>query len=129
MLSAEVAPLGIKVTVLEPGGMRTDWAGSSMRIPTISDAYQDTVGRSARRHENPVSTSGSDPVKVAEVVLKIAAMDQPPLRLLLGSDAWKYATAAGRALLETDERLRQLSQSTDHEDTAPGHDPMASLTE
>src|SRR6201999_1313153 len=44
VLAAEVGPLGIKVTVLEPGGMQTDWAGSSMSVPPISDPYQPTVG-------------------------------------------------------------------------------------
>jgi len=44
VLAAEVAPLGIRVTVLEPGGMQTDWAGSSMRVTPISDPYRPTVG-------------------------------------------------------------------------------------
>lgn len=44
VLAQEVAPLGIKVTVLEPGGMRTDWAGSSMTIHPTSPAYEPTVG-------------------------------------------------------------------------------------
>ncbi len=47
-LAQEVAPLGIKVTVIEPGGMRTDWAGSSMTIPPISEPYQQTVGAFAK---------------------------------------------------------------------------------
>src|SRR5262249_3309367 len=52
VLAAEVRPLGIKVTVLEPGGMRTDWAGSSMNVPPISQAYQATVGAMARLHRD-----------------------------------------------------------------------------
>lgn len=47
-LAAEVAPLGIKLTVLEPGGMRTDWGGVSMSTPPISEPYEATVGASAR---------------------------------------------------------------------------------
>ncbi len=59
------------------------------------------------------------------MVLTVAAMDEPPLRLLLGSDAFRYATAAGRALGESDERWRELSVSTDHEDsTAAELDPL-----
>jgi NAD(P)-dependent dehydrogenase (short-subunit alcohol dehydrogenase family) len=46
-LAKEVAPLGIKVTVIEPGGMSTDWAGSSMSVPPISEPYQQTVGAMA----------------------------------------------------------------------------------
>ena len=51
VLAREVGPLGIKVTVLEPGGMRTDWAGSSMRVPPVSEPYRPTVGASAAMHE------------------------------------------------------------------------------
>ena len=78
-------------------------------------------------HEDLISTAGSDPTSVARVILEIASMPEPPLRLLLGSDAYRYATAAGRDLLEQDERLRALSVSTDHADTSPTHDPLASL--
>jgi NAD(P)-dependent dehydrogenase (short-subunit alcohol dehydrogenase family) len=124
VLAAEVALLGIRVTVLEPGGMQTDWAGSSMTVPPISEPYQATVGRSAAMH-NAQTLALGDPAKVARVVLEVAAMDDPPLRLLLGSDAYTYATAAGRALLDSDERLRELSISTDRDDaTDADRDPL-----
>jgi NAD(P)-dependent dehydrogenase (short-subunit alcohol dehydrogenase family) len=124
VLAAEVAPLGIRVTVLEPGGMQTDWAGSSMTVPPISEPYQATVGRSAAMH-NVQTLALGDPAKVARVVLEVAAMDDPPLRLLLGSDAYAYATAAGRALLDSDEHLRELSISTDRDDaTDADRDPL-----
>ena len=45
VLAREVGPLGVKVTVLEPGGMQTDWAGSSMQVPPISEPYQPTALR------------------------------------------------------------------------------------
>lgn len=115
VLNEEVAPLGIKVTVLEPGGMRTDWAGTSMAIPPISAAYQSTVGERARMIRAGLSTEAGDPAKVARVVLDIASMTEPPLRLLLGSDAFRYGTAAGRALAESDEKWHELSVSTDHD--------------
>ena len=125
VLQQEVAPLGIKVTVLEPGGMRTDWAGSSMAIPTISAPYEPTVGARARTIRAGLSTEAGDPAKVAQVVLDVAAMAEPPLRLLLGSDAYRYGTAAGRALLESDEAWRELSISTDHDDATDAQlDPL-----
>lgn len=128
VLAQEVAPLGIKVTVLEPGGMRTDWAGSSMSVPPISTPYQATVGAMAAMHDGAATMAG-DPAKVAQVVLQIADMDEPPLRLLLGSDAYTYGTAAGRRLLEQDERWRDLSTSTDHDDaTAADLDPLGEET-
>jgi NAD(P)-dependent dehydrogenase (short-subunit alcohol dehydrogenase family) len=124
VLAAEVAPLGIKVTVLEPGGMQTDWAGSSMSVPPISAPYQATVGRSAAMHNTETLALG-DPAKVAQVVLQVAAMDDPPLRLILGSEAYAYATAAARAQAESDERWHDLTVSTDRDDaTAADRDPL-----
>ncbi|MGW5349019.1 SDR family NAD(P)-dependent oxidoreductase [Streptomyces sp. NPDC004031] len=111
VLAAEVGPLGIKVTVIEPGGMSTDWAGSSMRIDPIRPEYEETVGAMARVH-SPQALAASDPVKVARLVLDVVGLDEPPLRLLAGPDAYAYATAAGRALLASDERWQQLSEST-----------------
>jgi NAD(P)-dependent dehydrogenase (short-subunit alcohol dehydrogenase family) len=124
VLAAEVAPLGIKVTVLEPGGMQTDWAGSSMSVPPISAPYEPTVGRSAEMHNTDTLALG-DPAKVAQVVLQVAAMDDPPLRLILGSEAYAYATAAARAQAESDERWHDLSVSTDRDDaTDADRDPL-----
>jgi NAD(P)-dependent dehydrogenase (short-subunit alcohol dehydrogenase family) len=124
VLAREVGPLGIKVTVLEPGGMRTDWAGSSMRVDPVRPEYAETVGAMAAIH-NPESTAASDPVKVARLVLDVVALDEPPLRLLVGPDAYAYATAAGRALLAEDERWRDLSRSTTADDATPEQiDPL-----
>jgi NAD(P)-dependent dehydrogenase (short-subunit alcohol dehydrogenase family) len=126
VLNAEVAPLGIKVTVLEPGGMRTDWAGASMAIPPISDPYQPTVGANARRMEGFTETAASDPAKVAQVVLEVADLDAPPLRLLIGSDAYNYGRAAWAARIEEDGRWERLSTATDHDDTTDAQrDPLA----
>ena len=124
VLAAEVAPLGIRVTSLEPGGMATDWAGSSMAVPEISEPYQSTVGAAAAMHD-PSSRPLGDPAKVAQVILDVAAMDDPPTRLLLGSDAYAYATAGARAQLASDEQWRELSRSTDRDDaTAAERDPL-----
>lgn len=124
VLAAEVAPLGIRVTVLEPGGMETDWAGASMQVPPISEPYRPTVGASAAIHNSEAIALG-DPVKVAQVVLQIAEMDDPPLRLILGSEAFAYATAAARAQAASDERWQPLSASTDRDDaTDAQRDPL-----
>ena len=125
VLAKEVAPLGIKVTVLEPGGMRTDWAGSSMSIPPISEPYEQTVGDMARLLRDGAGTAAGDPVKVADVVLEIAELERPPLRLLLGSDAVRYAAAVERERAGTDARWRNLSLSTDHDAATPAElDPL-----
>jgi NAD(P)-dependent dehydrogenase (short-subunit alcohol dehydrogenase family) len=124
VLAQEVAPLGIKVTVIEPGGMRTDWAGSSMSIPPISPPYRPTVG--ARAEAMSGTAMAGDPVKVAGVVLQLAGMDEPPLRLLLGSDAVLYAGRAAQQRADSDARWVQLSRSTDHDD-ATDFDPLARI--
>jgi NAD(P)-dependent dehydrogenase (short-subunit alcohol dehydrogenase family) len=125
VLAREVQPLGIRVTVLEPGGMQTDWAGASMTVPPISEPYRATVGAMAAIHNADTLALG-DPAKVARVVLQVAAMDEPPLRLILGSEAYAYATAAAREQAESDERWRDLTASTDRDDaTDADRDPLA----
>ncbi|HEY6762974.1 MAG TPA: SDR family NAD(P)-dependent oxidoreductase [Baekduia sp.] len=126
VLAAEVAPLGIKVTVLEPGGMRTDWAGSSMAIPPISEPYAPTVGASAERMTGFATAAVGDPAKVAQLVLRVADLDEPPLRLLVGSDAYNYGRAAWQARIEDDARWASLSTSTDRDDaTTAERDPLS----
>jgi len=126
VLAAEVAPLGVKVTVLEPGGMRTDWAGSSMNIPPVSAPYAPTVGVSAERMKGFAESSASDPDKVAEAVLAVAALEEPPVRLLIGSDAYNYGRAAWERRLATDAEWEALSTSTDHADATPEQlDPLS----
>jgi len=127
VLAREVGPLGIKVTVLEPGGMRTDWAGSSMRVPPISEPYEPTVGAMAAVHGEIGSDDAlGDPAKVAQVVLAVAGMAEPPLRLILGSEAYAYATAAARTRAESDAAWHDLTVSTDRDDaTDAQRDPLA----
>ena len=126
VLAREVAPLGIKVTVLEPGGMQTDWAGASMRVTPASEPYEATVGAMARLHDGIGSGAAlGDPAKVAQVVLEVAALDEPPLRLILGSEAYAYATAAAKARAESDAAWRHLTVSTDRDDATPAErDPL-----
>jgi NAD(P)-dependent dehydrogenase (short-subunit alcohol dehydrogenase family) len=127
VLAREVGPLGIKVTVLEPGGMRTDWAGSSMRVAPVSEPYGPTVGAMAAMHREIGSDDAlGDPAKVAQVVLAVAGMAEPPLRLILGSEAYAYATAAARARAESDAAWHDLTVSTDRDDaTDAQRDPLA----
>ena len=126
VLAQEVAPLGIKVTVLEPGGMRTDWAGSSMNVPPISEPYRQTVGVLAGMLGSTTIAPAGDPAKVAQVVLKVADLDEPPVRLLLGSDAVQYAQVVEQARAAEDAKWRDLSVSTDHDDaTAADIDPLS----
>lgn len=107
-------------TVVESGGMRTDWAGSSMSTPPISAPYQATVGASARAMAGFEHVANSDPRKVAQLVLTVAGLDEPPLRILAGSDAYEYGRQAWRHRIETDERWERLSRSADHDEAGDG---------
>jgi NAD(P)-dependent dehydrogenase (short-subunit alcohol dehydrogenase family) len=113
VLAKEVGPLGIKVTIIEPGGFRTDFAGSSTIIKAGRPEYDSTVGAVARFQRSFNGVQPGDPDKAAAVVLKLASMSEPPLRLLLGSDAVKAAEQNDLARTEADKRWRDLSISTD----------------
>lgn len=123
VLSKEVGPLGIKVTVIEPGGFRTDFAGSSTAIYEGRPEYAETVGAMADYQRNYNGRQPGDPAKAAAVVVHIASLDTPPLRLLLGSDAAAAVERADAARMEADRAWRVVSQSTDFEQDG-GAKPM-----
>src|SRR6266446_5618263 len=115
VLAKEVGPLGIKVTIIEPGGFRTDFAGSSTTIRGGRPEYDSTVGAVARFQRDYNGAQPGDPSKAAAVIIQIASLDQPPLRLLLGSDAVRLAEENDIARMEADRKWRDLSVSTDFE--------------
>ncbi len=96
MLAKETGPLGIKVTIVEPGGFRTGFA-AAQNILAPGSAYEATVGEVARFQQAYDGAQPGDPRKAAAALLSIAQLDDPPLRLLLGSDAVKAAAAADQA--------------------------------
>jgi NAD(P)-dependent dehydrogenase (short-subunit alcohol dehydrogenase family) len=110
-LAQEIAPFGVKVTILEPGAMRTDWGGSSMTIPQPSAPYKPTIGAFA---EALRAFSGHEPGntrRVAEVVRDLAGRHDAPVRLLLGTDAVPLAQQAAQELAANDENWREVSLS------------------
>ncbi|MCY1022501.1 oxidoreductase [Pyxidicoccus sp. MSG2] len=115
VLSKEVGPLGIRVTLVEPGGFRTDWAGASMRVDPVSDAYGPTVGAFMENVRKHADAGRGDPAKAARAILQIASEKQPPLRLLLGSDAVFLAGTIAAQRAEDDARWKALSLSTDYD--------------
>jgi NAD(P)-dependent dehydrogenase (short-subunit alcohol dehydrogenase family) len=126
VLAAEVRPLGIKVTVIEPGGMKTNWAARAMEIKApISPDYEETVGMQIRsRAENLERTMVSDPKRVAKIIANVVDHDHPPLKLLIGSDAVAVAKRIGDAQRTADERWEQVSVSSDA--NADGYAPLPS---
>lgn len=115
VLAKEVGPLGIKVTIIEPGGFRTDFAGASTTIRESRPEYDATVGRMARYQRDYSGTQPGDPAKAAAAIIHISGLGEPPLRLLLGSDAFHAAEQNDLARLQADKKWRELSLSTDFE--------------
>jgi len=113
VLFTEVQSLGIRVTIVEPGGFRTDWGGSSMRIDPIQPDYEATVGAIRAHLRKSGDVVRGDPVKGAQAIVKVAGMPQPPLRLLLGTDAMFLAKVAATQRAAEDEKWAALSASTD----------------
>jgi NAD(P)-dependent dehydrogenase (short-subunit alcohol dehydrogenase family) len=113
VLAQEVAGLGITVTLAEPGAMRTDWAGSSMAVAQRSPDYAPTVGAMAARLRAANGTEPIDPDSVARAFVQIAELNDPPLHLLLGSDAVDLAAAALQKTFEEEQQWAQLGRSVD----------------
>jgi len=109
-LAQELAPFGVKVCALEPGGMRTNWgARANQDTPDLLPDYEPSVGSVVKALESYWGHETSDPVKVAQVILRLAA------HLLLGSDAAKNAGDAEATRAADAERWRDISVSTDFE--------------
>ena len=94
-LAQEVAPFGVKVCALEPGGMRTNWGVRANKdTPDLLPDYEPSVGAVVKALKSYWGHEISDPVKVAQVVLRLAASDRLPAHLLIGSDAVQFAGEA-----------------------------------
>jgi NAD(P)-dependent dehydrogenase (short-subunit alcohol dehydrogenase family) len=113
-LAKEVGPLGVKVTMIEPGGFRTDFAGSSTELSEGRSEYDSTVGATARFQRGYNGRQPGDPAKAAAALLRVVSLAEPPLRLLLGSDCYAAAEKSALEKLESDRRWRDLSLSTDY---------------
>jgi NAD(P)-dependent dehydrogenase (short-subunit alcohol dehydrogenase family) len=113
-LSKEVGPLGIKVTIVEPGGFRTDFAGSSTDLREGRPEYEMTVGASVRFQRDYDGKQPGDPAIAAAALIHIVSLSEPPLRLLLGSDAYNAAEKHALEILASDREWKDLSISTDY---------------
>jgi NAD(P)-dependent dehydrogenase (short-subunit alcohol dehydrogenase family) len=113
VLVREMALVGVKVTVIEPGGFRTDFAGASTSLSEGRPEYDAVVGAAARMQREFNGRQPGDPARAAAVILKVAAMERPPFRLALGSDAVNAIEQADRARLDDLQHWRELGVSTD----------------
>jgi NAD(P)-dependent dehydrogenase (short-subunit alcohol dehydrogenase family) len=114
VLANEVKPLGIKVTIVEPGGFRTDWAGASMQVPPVGEDYEPTVGVMNRRLRASSGNEPGDPARAARIITDIVSLPDPPLRLLLGAGAVASAAEASRTRAAEAERWADVSRSADY---------------
>ncbi|MBD2774513.1 oxidoreductase [Iningainema tapete] len=97
-VQGEVAPLGIKVTIVEPGPFRTDFIGRSLdRAENSMAEYQETVGKFLQFLDKIEGTQPGDPDKAAQVLIQVVNSENPPLRLVLG----KYAYSKFRKKIES----------------------------
>jgi NAD(P)-dependent dehydrogenase (short-subunit alcohol dehydrogenase family) len=112
-LAQEIKPLGLKLTIVEPGGFRTDWAGASMSYASPIKAYAPSVGVIRGHMERMDGEQPGDPRKAAAAILKIAELAEPPLRLPLGNDAVAFLRHSYKTSAEDLERWSDITQSTD----------------
>ena len=115
-LSQEVAPLGIKVTAVAPGGFRTDFlsAHSVRRSDETSDAYAGSVGVALAHLDAVAGRQIGDPARAAAAILRAVDAEEPPLHLLLGSDALRRARAKVEAVTREIDTWEGVTLSTDH---------------
>jgi NAD(P)-dependent dehydrogenase (short-subunit alcohol dehydrogenase family) len=121
VLNTEVRPLGIKVTIVEPGAFRTDWGGSSMTMREVSPDYEQTVGAMHRFRRDSDGKQPGDPARAARVLVGIVSHPEPPLRLLLGADAVAAAERSSQARAAEAAQWAGVSRSTGFPAGEPGH--------
>ncbi|WP_133577234.1 oxidoreductase [Pedobacter metabolipauper] len=114
-LAQEVKPFGINVTIIEPGYVRTNFLSSgSIANPKNPIAEYGAIAEEIRKHKEDVpGNQPGDPQKIAEVIISLSKVSEPPLRILLGSDALQFANYKIQMLQNGIETNKQITLSTD----------------
>ncbi|MFF4121870.1 SDR family NAD(P)-dependent oxidoreductase [Streptomyces sp. NPDC001714] len=107
-LAHEVAPTGVKVTIIEPGTFGTEF-GANLRVVLPTDAYAPTVGKFLTDFSALPAEAFGDPHAVADAIMTVASLDEPPLRLAVGADAVQHIRASLQSRLEELNRWEALS--------------------
>lgn len=118
VLSAEVEPLGISVTIAEPGGFRTGFADTVdiNDAEKVLDDYKPTVGKMIQFQSDYAGNQSGDPIKAAKALLLISGMEKPPLRIALGSDAYDAFEFKQKQKQDERRHFEALSRSLTFED-------------
>jgi NAD(P)-dependent dehydrogenase (short-subunit alcohol dehydrogenase family) len=112
-LAMEVAPFGVTVCTLEPGGIRTNWAlRAGQNAPELLPEYEASVGPIVKLLQSIEGHQEGDPRKIAELIVQLAKSDAVPVRLILGVDAEKRVQRAEAARASEAEAWRHLTVST-----------------
>jgi NAD(P)-dependent dehydrogenase (short-subunit alcohol dehydrogenase family) len=114
VLSKEVAAFGIKVTSIEPGGFRTDWAVGSMTYADPIDDYKNIL-QSLKDYLKDIIPLGN-PDKAAQVIIDLVEHPEPPVHLVLGSDAVAILEIVDADRKAEFEKWKSISISTDFDD-------------
>lgn len=117
-LAQEVAPLGIKVTAVAPGAFRTDFlsAHSIRKSEAANVAYAETIGRSSSVFASMAGRQAGDPERAAQAIMALVRSDNPPLHLLLGSDALRRARSKLDQVVDEIDAWEATTRGTDFQD-------------
>ncbi|BBJ45479.1 short-chain dehydrogenase/reductase [Streptomyces antimycoticus] len=129
VLAVETAPFGVRVMVVEPSGFATDWAGSSMTVHPIPDAYDETVGAMNRLVRQSTTGAAGDPRRAAEIIVRTVHRDQVPSHLPLGVNATTMARDYSRHQLAEATAWEEVSRSADFGEPYPAQLPPEGTAE
>jgi NAD(P)-dependent dehydrogenase (short-subunit alcohol dehydrogenase family) len=115
-LALELAPFNIRVTLIEPSNFRTDWSGRlAAKTKSAIKEYEELI--SPFIDGDAHGKEPGDPKKAAEAIVSVAEFAEPPLRLLLGSEAYHVVVNKYRESLKSFETWKEVSVNADFEDT------------
>jgi NAD(P)-dependent dehydrogenase (short-subunit alcohol dehydrogenase family) len=116
-LAKETAPLGIQVTLVEPGPFRTDWAGRSLKTPQTAIAdYASSAGARRAAIQRYSGRQPGDPVRGAQAIIQAVESPEPPLHFLLGRPAYEATAAKLKEFSAEMEKWREVSLAADFPD-------------
>lgn len=116
VLFHELKAINVKMTIVEPGGFRTDWGGPSMGFAKSIADYDPVIQPFREFMQQYTGSEPGDPVKATNVLFEVSRMDEPPMRLVLGKFAKQYVKEGYEQSLAELERLSNLTLSTEHDD-------------